>query len=182
MAYKDDEKRKAYHRKKAREYRADPDKNNKRNARRRELAAAPERREKQRKQNQKWREQKTSDGLTKSIAWQRARRKAKPIDYLLFDAKRRADKKRLPYDISDAERTRLESIITSGLCEFTHLPFSTLNGTAGPWAPSIDRVKPELGYVDNNIRIVVWAFNRAKADWPDGVLLTLARAIIDANR
>lgn len=182
MAYKDAEKRRAYHRNKTREYRADPEKNAKLNAYRRARAAAPGNKEKTKEQNRKWREQKTAGGLTKSVAWQRARRKAKPADYLLFDAKRRADKKNVPYGISDAERARIGDVIEAGACEFTGLPFDSLAGTAHPWAPSLDRIKPELGYVDGNVRVVVWAYNRAKANWSDKVLLTLMRAIVDAER
>jgi hypothetical protein len=182
MAHKDIEKRRAYGRAKAREYRADPQKNAKLNAYRRNRAAKPENKEKTKEYNRKWREQQTPDGLTKSVAWQRARRKAKPADYLLFDAKRRADKKNVPYDISNAERTRIENIINTGKCEVTGLPFAGLEGTANPWSPSLDRAVPDLGYVDGNIRVVVWSLNMAKAGWGDDVLLTLARAIVDANR
>lgn len=182
MPHKNADVLRIYYRDKQRQYRADAEKNAKRNARRRELAATPEYKEKAREQNRKWREQKTADGLTRSIAWQRARRKAKPADYLLFDAKRRADKKNVPYSISDAERTRIGSVIEAGACEFTGLPFDSLAGTAHPWAPSLDRIEPKFGYVDGNVRVVVWAYNRAKANWPDRVLLTLARAIVDAGR
>lgn len=181
MTYKNLEKRRAYARKKANEYRANPTRNAELNAYRRSRAALPENKKKIKEQNRKWREQRTADGTTRSIAWQRARRKAKPADYLLFDAKRRADKKKVPYDISNAERARIEKIITTGFCEVTGLPFSKLDGTANPWAPSLDRRDSSRGYTTDNVQVVCAAYNYAKSEWSAGVLLTLARAIVDAS-
>lgn len=181
MTCKDIEKRRKYFREKAREYRKDPDKNAKLNAYRRARAATPENKKKIKEQNKKWREQQTENGLTNSIEWQRARRKERPADYLLFDAKRRAEKKNVPYSIDNVERTRIENVISAGFCEVTGLPFANLEGTANPWSPSIDRIVPELGYINGNVRVVVWALNMAKSGWGDDVLLKLARAIVDAH-
>ena len=182
MAYKDIEKRRTYYRNKAREYRADPKRNAELNTYRRARAAMPSNKEKIRKQNRKWREQQTPDGLTKSVKWQRERRKEKPADCLILDAKRRANKKKVPYAISEKEHDRIAAVIAAGKCEVTGLPFANLEGTANPWSPSLDRIRPALGYVDGNIRVVVWALNMAKSGWGDDVLLRLAHAIVDANR
>lgn len=179
MAYKDIEKRRAYHKEKQRQRRANPEKNATTNSQRRKRAADPIQKEKIKLGNQKWRDQKTASGLTKSVEWQRERRKARPADYLLFDAKRRAARKKVPYEISAAEQERIAKVIRSGHCEVTGLPFASLNGKGNPWAPSLDRCKPELGYVDGNIRVVVWALNMAKGPWGDEVLLKLAHAIVD---
>jgi hypothetical protein len=182
VPYKDPEKRKTHHREQQREYLSDPEIRNRVNAQRRARAALPENKTKIKVANKAWREALTENGLTKSVEWQRERRKARPADYLLFDAKRRADKKKVPYSVSHTERTRIENVIKAGRCEATGLSFADLEGTANPWSPSIDRIKPELGYVDGNIRIVVWSLNMAKAGWGDDVLLTLARAIVDTHR
>ena len=179
MAFKDPERRREYHRNKQREYRANPERKAEINAWRRTRAAQPENRAKVREANKKWRDEKTEHGLTKSIEWQRERRKRKPADYLLFDAKRRATKKGVPYGVSKAEHARIARVITNGVCELSGLPFASLEGTANPWSPSIDRIKPELGYVDGNVRVVVWALNMAMAGWGFDVLLRLARAIVD---
>lgn len=181
MAFKDPERRREYHRNKQREYRADPERNAELNARRRERAALPEIRERVAAYSKAWREQTTENGLTKSIEWQRARRRKKPVDYLLFDAKRRAVKKGVPFSIGDAERARLEGAVAAGVCEVTGLALVKLDGTRNPYSPSIDRIEPELGYVDGNVRIVAWALNMALGEWGLDVLLRLARAIVDAN-
>ncbi len=175
MAFKSLEKRREYYRNKQREYRADTEKNAKVNARRRELAMLPENREKVQKYNKQWRESLTDNGLTRSVEWQRERRKQRPADYLLFDAKRRAEKKKVTYEISDVERQRVEEVIASGLCEMSRLPFMFLTGTRNPYSPSIDRIKPELGYVDGNIRVILWALNMAMGEWGFETI----RAIVD---
>lgn len=181
MPHKDAEKRKTYHRERQRAYLADPETRKRVNAQRRSRAAMPENKEKISEQNRRWREQKAADGLTKSISWQRTRRREKPVDYLLFDAKRRAEKKGVTFSVSAAERLRLEEIVAGGQCEVTRLAFVKLDGTRNPYSPSMDRIKPELGYVDGNIRVVIWALNMALGEWGMDVLLRLARAIVDAN-
>ena len=54
-----------------------------------------------------------------------------------------------------------------------------------PYSPGLEGVlagETALGYVDGNIRVVVWALNMAKSGWGDDVLLRLAHAIVDVNR
>jgi hypothetical protein len=48
-----------------------------------------------------------------------------------------------------------------------------------PFAPSIDRIIPKKGYVKGNVQVVCWAYNAAKNQWGEDVLLTLAHAIVD---
>lgn len=33
-----------------------------------------------------------------------------------------------------------------------------------PWVASVDKIKPELGYVEGNMQLTCWAANRAKGD------------------
>lgn len=49
---------------------------------------------------------------------------------------------------------------------------------SNPWVPSIDRVDGSYGYHLENVRVVCWAFNRARGDWPDSTFATLAQAFV----
>lgn len=50
-----------------------------------------------------------------------------------------------------------------------------------PWAPSLDRIDQSKGYVPGNVRPVCWAFNCARQDWPDEVVLAWASSFVQAN-
>lgn len=80
----------------------------------------------------------------------------------------------------------LTARIAKGFCEVTGLPFDLKPGSfrhhANPWAPSLDRKNSSKGYTPDNVQVVVAAYNYAKSEWSSNVLLTLARAIVDANR
>ncbi len=45
-----------------------------------------------------------------------------------------------------------------------------------PFAPSLDRIEPKKGYVDGNVRIVVWAINAMLCDWGEDVFYCVANA------
>lgn len=46
-----------------------------------------------------------------------------------------------------------------------------------PWAPSIDRIDCSKGYEPGNVRAVCWAYNIARRNWPDSVVLEMALAL-----
>lgn len=75
--------------------------------------------------------------------------------------------------------------IAAGICEVTGLAFDMKPGPnkhhANPWAPSLDRRDSSKGYTPDNVQVVVAAYNYAKSEWSETVLLRLARAIVDAN-
>lgn len=79
----------------------------------------------------------------------------------------RAGKKGVPFSLTmdwaveTAERQNFR-------CSLTGIPFYTEHGTgshAHPYAPSFDRITPRLGYVAENVRLVVVAINAAIGDW-----------------
>lgn len=73
----------------------------------------------------------------------------------------------------------LEELLLGMACSATGLPLQTeWEGPSGsnPWAPSVDRLNNSLGYVPGNVRIVCWAFNNMRGDFPDEVVETLVRA------
>lgn len=81
------------------------------------------------------------------------------------------------------ECTITEELLTELLhgmtCSVTGLPLSLeWKGPSGsnPWAPSVDRLDNSRGYVPGNVRMVCWAFNNMRGDFPDEVVETLIRA------
>lgn len=72
----------------------------------------------------------------------------------------------------------------TGYCSLTGLPFQVAYhapaGKSGgrPYSPSIDRINPLRGYVQDNCRWVLFAVNSFKGTMTDAEMLTIARALI----
>ena len=84
---------------------------------------------------------------------------------LLSKAKQRAKKASLPFDLT---LEWLETMVISH-CPITLQPIDWLkeevaNGMPGPNSPSIDKNKPELGYVQTNCAIVSFRGNSIKSN------------------
>lgn len=84
---------------------------------------------------------------------------------LLSKAKKRAKKASLPFDLT---LEWLETMVISH-CPITLQPIDWLkeevaNGMPGPNSPSIDKNKPELGYVQTNCAIVSYRGNMIKSN------------------
>lgn len=93
---------------------------------------------------------------------------------LITHAKVRARSLGVPFDL------RPEDIlfpIELGVCEVTGLPFQKADSQRHPFAPSLDRRVPALGYVRGNVQVVLWALNAMRGDWGDEVLLLIAGAL-----
>lgn len=108
----------------------------------------------------------------------KAKRRERPegVAYDLVDsAKRRCAKRKLPFDLAPAD---ILPTLKFGLCEVTGLPFDMkkLRGRS-PFTPSLDRKIPALGYVRENIQVVVWALNAMRGEWGDEILLQIADAL-----
>lgn len=74
---------------------------------------------------------------------------------------------------------RVKCLLSPMTCEMTGLPLTwdSLEGSKyNPWAPSLDRKDNSIGYTDGNVRVVCWAYNKARSDWPDEVFHELAMA------
>lgn len=92
-------------------------------------------------------------------------------------AEHRAKHKGLDFDL---QLVPLAMRVGGGVCEATGLPlnFDDADGTRlNPWAPSLDRKNPKKGYTMDNVQIVCNAYNLAKNEWPEEVLMTLVRAL-----
>lgn len=74
----------------------------------------------------------------------------------------------------------IEAMLAPMVCSATGLPLTWEHGgstRANPWAPSIDRLDCSKGYVPGNVRVVCWAFNQMRGEFPDEVVMTLAKAL-----
>lgn len=91
----------------------------------------------------------------------------------------RAKSKGLDFDLYDHKELLLDRFKNG--CELTGLPFDfSVEGKGGAWnSPSIDRVRPELGYTYNNVRLVLWSLNMALANWGEDTFEIVARAWLE---
>ncbi len=75
----------------------------------------------------------------------------------------------------------IEALLAPMACSVTGLPLTLEaggNSKSNPWAPSVDRIDCSKGYVPGNIRVVCWAYNMMRGDFPDEVVMTLAEAVV----
>jgi hypothetical protein len=74
-------------------------------------------------------------------------------------------------------------MLLAGVCPKTGLAYE-LSPSIGSnrhnlWGPSIDRKDSGLGYVNDNIQITCWAYNRAKGRMSDAEFLDFCRRVVD---
>jgi hypothetical protein len=100
------------------------------------------------------------------------------VTVLLNYARDRARNAGLSFDL---DRDWLGQKLDTGVCELSGLPIQRISPgqyRTHPYAPSIDRVEPALGYIKTNCRLVCFAVNRARSDFGDEVLFTIANGIV----
>jgi hypothetical protein len=64
-------------------------------------------------------------------------------------------------------------------CEITGIEFFAKHTSAGrvnPYTPSIDRIEPKLGYVEGNVRVVIYAVNAMILDWGEPLFIRVANS------
>lgn len=82
------------------------------------------------------------------------------LRYFLRDARRRAKKKNLPFDI---DLDYLESLVVDKCPVFnTNFSFGLDGSGLKPTSPSLDRFVPELGYVKGNLSFISHRANSIK--------------------
>lgn len=100
---------------------------------------------------------------------------------LVREAKRRATKRGLVFTL-DKREAEIAAMIRKG-CALTGLEFDISSGTGRkPNSPSIDRVKPELGYTVENVRVICWALNSFLGEWGEDVVAPIAEAFLKNRR
>jgi hypothetical protein len=91
-------------------------------------------------------------------AYDRARYESLWRERAVDGAKRRAVSAGLPFDIT------VNDVVIPSTCPVLGIPIFITRGLAGSNAPSLDRIKPELGYVKGNVIVVSWRANRLRSD------------------
>lgn len=83
------------------------------------------------------------------------------------NTKARAKKKNVPFNLT------IEDLVIPNKCPILDIPLVRGSGSPKANSPSIDRIKPELGYVKGNIQIISFAANWIKRDYSPDVFRRL---------
>lgn len=90
----------------------------------------------------------------------RKERRDKPIHSLFLDARRRAKKKKLPFNLNEETLSIPEKCPVLGIT----LGRNGDNKFPLPNSPSLDKVIPTLGYIDGNVNVISFRANDVKKD------------------
>jgi hypothetical protein len=99
------------------------------------------------------------------------------VTALLNNSSDRAKRAGLPYDL---DREWLTEKLKPMICEMSGLPLErSARGKfrINPFAPSLDRIEPKLGYVKTNVRVIAFIVNRSRSDFGDDILMQMVRAL-----
>lgn len=105
------------------------------------------------------------------------------LNKLMAAAKNRAKEKVLPFNLTLDYLVSLWEA-SSGCCVLTRQPFDLSSwgnkSQVSPQAPSIDRIKPSLGYIKENIRLVTYHINISLSDFGEEEFKKLIAAYQDS--
>lgn len=97
---------------------------------------------------------------------------------LIRDARERAKERNIPFSLT---LDHVMKHIEYGKCSITGLPFQ-INKREGmrtnPYAPSLDQIEPNKGYTNENIRVVIWAYNAMKNEMSDFEVWTICYHVV----
>lgn len=99
--------------------------------------------------------------------------------FLIRGAKMRCRKSGVVFALDNYE-AEIDAMLEKG-CALTGLPF---NPTPLPRydSPSLDRIKPSLGYVPGNVRVILYCLNAALGNWGEDVFATVATAFVEQRK
>lgn len=122
--------------------------------------------------------QRSNKPLTKKwrARYYAAAQKTAPWIYLLMTARARAKKQKIPCDLD----TEWVAANWTGHCAVCQLPFVLGTGKRHPLSPSIDQIDPKKGYTKTNSRFVAWAVNAFKGEGTDEDVYLIATAIVSS--
>ena len=142
-------------------------------------------RDKAREASKRWHERNRAENRERVAETTARYRQGQAAKYWLKNLRNRAEKHGREFDLTEAF---LQALLEPMTCAVTGIKLTydwDGEGRTNPWAPSVDRIESTGGYTMDNVRVVCWAYNMAKNDWADDVVLALASAIVeaaDANR
>lgn len=128
--------------------------------------------------NRKWREE--NRGYIAAYRDKRFRTPFGRCVILTRAARKRAKKRNLPYNLDYGFVYKMWEK-QNGVCAMTGIPFtidSEEKGKTQPFAPSIDRIDPSLGYTRENVRLICYVVNCCLHDFGEEVFCALARNLV----
>lgn len=106
----------------------------------------------------KWREGNKEYTSERNKRNWRAMRARSPEKCIFFNAKNRAKRKGIPFNIE------MGDIIIPKHCPVLGIELSSVNKRAEYNSPTLDRIVPILGYIKGNIRVISFRANTIKSD------------------
>jgi len=122
----------------------------------------------------RWRAKNKEASLKSDRAW--ARTPSGNAHALLKSARRRAKRYDMPFSLT---KDWVQIKLLTGNCELTGIEFDSESAGISPFSPSLDRIKPELGYTEENCRVVCWVLNAAMNNWGLEPVLKMASALLE---
>lgn len=147
-------------------------------ARVREAKWRDKNREKIRETRRKW----LAANLEKQRVYARRAAENRPWAKSFTERRNTAKKRGIAFEIDQAY---LKTIWT-GRCSLTGLPFDVKSRAGGktgprPFSPSVDRIRPELGYVPGNVRFVLHCVNAFRGTMSDALMRSVAKRITNGR-
>ena len=112
----------------------------------------------------------------------RKRRRANRIADMLEQAKARAKRKGIPFDLSRSDLT------IPAVCPVFGVPFvrgtdgnPVADGKLSPWSPSLDCIIPSLGYVRGNVQVISLKANTMKSNATPDQLRQFAQWVLSES-
>jgi len=95
---------------------------------------------------------------------------------MVTNCRSRAKKLNVPFDLVPADIKIPEK------CPVLQIPLFFTRGSKTPNTPSVDRFKPEDGYVRGNVLVISWRANRLKMDETDPAVFEALAHYVTCNR
>lgn len=124
--------------------------------------------------NPEWRAERCEKAKITGREWHRKTRQHAPAKVLLEGVKKRAKKRNTPFDLTLEWATAR----WTGRCELTNIPFELGRTKLGPFSPSVDKINPAKGYIQENCRIILLAINWMKSSGTDAQMYAVAEALL----
>lgn len=99
---------------------------------------------------------------------------------MVANARFRAGKRGIPFNLDAEDVEAFQKIIDAGACQLSGISFTILSGQTST-SPSLDRIDPALGYVKGNVRVICHALNMALGNWGEVEFRRIATAYLTAE-